>query len=352
MKLVGAVLTKADLSKANLPSADLTNADLRNATLTDAKLEGANLTGAKVLRPRREGRADHRHQGRLARQQPERRRLGARRRHADRGRAHRARRRRAPARRSLAPNRRYFGRGDVLRNASLQFDEGATVEIESLFEQCTIALGRGTELVIGPDGVLTGCQITGAGNITINGKFFEKAEAARSRQRRRRSSARTSSSSRRPGALVGAVQQPPELTRFAFEPGCQLRMTISTTASSGRATATGNKSAKRLGRGARTMNDLKNPVGSATEKRTLVEEGTTFKGSLTSTCPILVKGGIDGDLEAPSLTVAATGTVSGKVKAGELKSEGELSGEFDVDKVVALRRRQGQHRHPREGRSR
>lgn len=80
------------------------------------------------------------------------------------------------------------------------------------------------------------------------------------------------------------------------------------------------------------MNDFKNP--SATEKRTLVEEGTTFKGSLSSTCPILVKGSIQGDLEAPSLTVASTGTVSGKVKAGELRSEGELSGEFDVDKVV------------------
>ena len=47
-----------------------------------------------------------------------------------------------------------------------------------------------------------------------------------------------------------------------------------------------------------------------------------------------MKGTINGDLEAPSLTVAATGSVSGKVKAGELKSEGELSGEFDVDKVV------------------
>jgi len=78
------------------------------------------------------------------------------------------------------------------------------------------------------------------------------------------------------------------------------------------------------------MNELKNP---ATEKRTLVEEGTTFKGALSSTCPILVKGTINGDLEAPSLTVAASGAVSGKVKAGELKSEGELSGEFDVDKV-------------------
>lgn len=82
------------------------------------------------------------------------------------------------------------------------------------------------------------------------------------------------------------------------------------------------------------MSDLKTGLGaSATEKRTLVEEGTTFKGSLSSTCPIHVKGGIEGDISAPSLTVAATGSVSGKVKAGELKSDGELSGEFDVEKV-------------------
>ncbi|HVH47886.1 MAG TPA: polymer-forming cytoskeletal protein [Labilithrix sp.] len=81
------------------------------------------------------------------------------------------------------------------------------------------------------------------------------------------------------------------------------------------------------------MSDLRNPIGSATEKRTLVEEGTTFKGSLTSTCPIFVKGGVEGDIQAPSLTVATSGTVSGKVKAGELKSEGALAGEFDVEKV-------------------
>src|SRR3954465_11712968 len=74
-------------------------------------------------------------------------------------------------------------------------------------------------------------------------------------------------------------------------------------------------------------------TGSATEKRTLVEEGTTFKGTLTSTCPIFVKGGVEGDIQAPSLPVAPGGTVSGKVKAGELKSEGALAGEFDVEKV-------------------
>jgi cytoskeletal protein CcmA (bactofilin family) len=71
-----------------------------------------------------------------------------------------------------------------------------------------------------------------------------------------------------------------------------------------------------------------------TTKRTLVEEGTTFRGSLTSSCPVHVKGAIEGDLTAPSLTVAASGSVSGKVKADELKSDGEISGDFDVEKVT------------------
>src|SRR5688500_673007 len=81
------------------------------------------------------------------------------------------------------------------------------------------------------------------------------------------------------------------------------------------------------------MSDLKSPGGATQEKKTLVEEGTTFKGSMTSTVPIMVKGGIEGDVQAPSLTIATSGTVSGKVKAGELKSDGALSGEIDVDRV-------------------
>jgi len=80
----------------------------------------------------------------------------------------------------------------------------------------------------GPDGVLSGCQISGGGNITINGKFFEggkKGQPAIVGASQLVVSAT--------GALVGAVQQPAELTRFAFEPGCQLRMRISTANGSG-----------------------------------------------------------------------------------------------------------------------
>ena len=79
------------------------------------------------------------------------------------------------------------------------------------------------------------------------------------------------------------------------------------------------------------MDNLKN--GDAGGKKTLVEEGTEFKGSLSSTCPIVVRGRIDGDVAAPSLQVSATGAVHGKVKVGEIHSQGELAGEFDADVV-------------------
>jgi cytoskeletal protein CcmA (bactofilin family) len=68
-------------------------------------------------------------------------------------------------------------------------------------------------------------------------------------------------------------------------------------------------------------------------KRTLVEEGTELKGSLTSTCPVLVRGRIEGEIKAPSLTVSPSGAVHGKAALGELHAEGELSGEFDADVV-------------------
>jgi cytoskeletal protein CcmA (bactofilin family) len=72
----------------------------------------------------------------------------------------------------------------------------------------------------------------------------------------------------------------------------------------------------------------------ALKRKTLVEEGTHFKGSLSSDCPIEVKGRVEGDLAAPALSVSASGAVHGRVKVGEIRSEGELAGEFDADLIV------------------
>ncbi len=114
--------------------------------------------------------------------------------------------------------KRYFGKGDVLRNANLEFGQSAYVEIESRFEQCSIALGEGAELVVGQDGVLVDCQITGGGNITIHGQFFEGSSPGIVGPKKLVVSSH--------GSVVGVVQQPDQSTHFAFEPGCKLRMRI------------------------------------------------------------------------------------------------------------------------------
>jgi hypothetical protein len=120
--------------------------------------------------------------------------------------------------RGTATDRRYFGRGDVLRNATLEFGENAKVEIDSVFENCLVQVGPGTELVVGQAGVLADCRIVGNGDITIHGQFFERESPGIVGPR-----ALTVTSK---AALVASVEQADALTRFAFERGSRLRLKI------------------------------------------------------------------------------------------------------------------------------
>jgi cytoskeletal protein CcmA (bactofilin family) len=87
------------------------------------------------------------------------------------------------------------------------------------------------------------------------------------------------------------------------------------------------------------MNEIKSSTArpatapAAARKETTIEEGTTFRGAISSDCGIVVKGGLEGEVTGPSLHVSSTGFVAGTVKVGELHSEGELSGEFDAEIV-------------------
>jgi cytoskeletal protein CcmA (bactofilin family) len=72
---------------------------------------------------------------------------------------------------------------------------------------------------------------------------------------------------------------------------------------------------------------------SAPVKHTVIEEGSEFKGSLTSSCPIDVRGKIEGEVATPALTVSKTGSVHGRAKVVSVRSEGELSGEFDAETI-------------------
>jgi cytoskeletal protein CcmA (bactofilin family) len=68
-------------------------------------------------------------------------------------------------------------------------------------------------------------------------------------------------------------------------------------------------------------------------KQTVVEDGTEFKGKLTSSCPVVINGIVDGELNAPEVTVASTGSVSGAIKAKRVRSQGTLSGSVEATDV-------------------
>jgi cytoskeletal protein CcmA (bactofilin family) len=72
---------------------------------------------------------------------------------------------------------------------------------------------------------------------------------------------------------------------------------------------------------------------SKTLKQTLVEEGTEFKGKLTSTCAVVVNGTIDGEVDAPEITITRSGAVLGALKAKKVRSQGTLSGNVDAGEV-------------------
>jgi hypothetical protein len=106
----------------------------------------------------------------------------------------------------------------VLKGATLRLDAGARVEVESLFQECVIELGEGTELIVGSSGVLADCTVVGHGRIVIAGKFYEQKSPG--------IVGPTQLVVNAGGCLVAEVEQAAEATHFAFEPGSNLRVKI------------------------------------------------------------------------------------------------------------------------------
>jgi uncharacterized protein YjbI with pentapeptide repeats len=221
-KLFKADLRNAHMEKANLEEADLTEADLRDSFLKGANLAGTTMTGAKLygfevdtdrlslvvaewVDFSESGDGETKCPGASMVEQYEQMKNGA------------------PSNGSAAAlsdqGRRFFGQGDVLRNATLEFGEKSQVEIESRFENCSIALGAGAVLKLGKHGVLQGCQVVGFGEIVINGEFTENGKGPGFVGPKRLIVGKN-------GVVSGSVQQPPELTEFGFESGCRLRLKI------------------------------------------------------------------------------------------------------------------------------
>jgi len=120
---------------------------------------------------------------------------------------------------SLAPGaiRRYIGVGDVLKNAELEFGEGAEVQVDGHLEGCSITLAANATLIIGEEGALERCQVKG-GNIEVHGRFLEMNRIGFVRPGQLLVSVR--------GAVSATIEQPPARTRFGFASGCRLRLNI------------------------------------------------------------------------------------------------------------------------------
>jgi cytoskeletal protein CcmA (bactofilin family) len=70
------------------------------------------------------------------------------------------------------------------------------------------------------------------------------------------------------------------------------------------------------------------------EKQTLVEEGTEFSGTLRAKCKVVVRGSVEGELEAPSVEVAQGGRMQGNIKAARVDSRGVLAGSVSADEIT------------------
>src|SRR5262249_53450811 len=65
----------------------------------------------------------------------------------------------------------------------------------------------------------------------------------------------------------------------------------------------------------------------------IVESGTDFKGTFTSSCPIVVNGSIEGDVTAPGVKVTPSGVLHGHVHARSISCRGSAAGVFEADTI-------------------
>jgi cytoskeletal protein CcmA (bactofilin family) len=69
------------------------------------------------------------------------------------------------------------------------------------------------------------------------------------------------------------------------------------------------------------------------DRRTSIDDGTRFKGTISSQHPVVVMGTVEGEVTAPALEVTETGVVAGRLRVTELRSRGEIAGEIDADEM-------------------
>jgi cytoskeletal protein CcmA (bactofilin family) len=69
-------------------------------------------------------------------------------------------------------------------------------------------------------------------------------------------------------------------------------------------------------------------------KQTVIDDGTKFEGSIRSDCDVTIRGTLEGQVSAPSVTVSSSGAMHGRATVEHLTAEGEVSGKINAGKVV------------------
>jgi cytoskeletal protein CcmA (bactofilin family) len=68
-------------------------------------------------------------------------------------------------------------------------------------------------------------------------------------------------------------------------------------------------------------------------RKTVIENGTEFDGTIKSERPIVLSGSLKGQVTAPSLDVLPSGVVKGTVKVSQFFCKGEVGGEVMAEAV-------------------
>jgi hypothetical protein len=84
---------------------------------------------------------------------------------------------------------------------------------------------------------------------------------------------------------------------------------------------------------------VKSGNGRAPDGRaSVIDQGAVFKGTITASSTVIVRGTLEGEITGPGLEVDASGVVVGHAKVTRLRSSGELEGTYEAEQAEVFGR--------------
>jgi cytoskeletal protein CcmA (bactofilin family) len=73
-------------------------------------------------------------------------------------------------------------------------------------------------------------------------------------------------------------------------------------------------------------------------RSSVIDQGAIFKGTITASSNVVVRGVLEGEITGPGLEVDSTGVVVGHAKVTRLRSSGELEGTYEAEQAEVFGR--------------